>query len=144
MSKLNLIIASALIALAAASPAGADAVYHSEHMVLSPVAGAPLRSGFIENIHANGPQVYAHEIYVLNGATPGTTYQVNLVLCSSTVPLASTPLTTNVAGNGRAELVFSPDPSIPSGVTVNIQWVVTLAGNPTPVYQTACTAVTLD
>ena len=43
--------------------AAADSVYHSEHLRLTPVAGAPLRSGFVENIKAEGPRVYAHEIF---------------------------------------------------------------------------------
>jgi hypothetical protein len=42
-------------------------------MALVPVAGAPLRSGFVQNIKAEGPHVYAHEIFVLNGAAPGAT-----------------------------------------------------------------------
>ena len=37
---------------------------------------APLRSGFVLNIKAQGPTIYAHEVYVLNGATPGETYTV--------------------------------------------------------------------
>jgi hypothetical protein len=32
-----------------------------------PVGGAPLRSAFVENLHANGSDVYAHEQYVLVG-----------------------------------------------------------------------------
>ena len=50
-----------------AGPAVADSVYHSGHYNLTAVNAAPLRSGFVENIHANGPNVYAHEQYVLTG-----------------------------------------------------------------------------
>ena len=57
-----------------------DAVYHSQHVLLHSAAGAPLRSGFVENIHPNGPMVYAHEVYVLNGAQANTSYQVTLLL----------------------------------------------------------------
>src|SRR6266542_5790344 len=100
-----------LIAIFVALPvriAGADAVYPSQHILLHPVGDAPLRSGFVENIHANGPNVYAHEVYVLNGALPNTTYGVTLLLhpndptCSGAalaVPTAT--LTTGVSGNGR-------------------------------------------
>ena len=56
--------------------AAADRVYHSEHLRFEPVGGAPLRSGFVENIKAKGPRVYAHEIFVLNGARPLATYTV--------------------------------------------------------------------
>ena len=41
---------------------------------------APLRSMFVENIHANGPNVFAHEQYVVNGAEPNTTYDVVLTI----------------------------------------------------------------
>ena len=56
--------------------ASADRVYHSQHLVLTPVGSAPLRSGFVENIKAEGPMVYAHELFVLTGASPFTTYTV--------------------------------------------------------------------
>jgi len=52
------------------APALADAVYQSSHIALLPTGTTPLRSGFVENIHANGPNVFAREIYVLNGAQP--------------------------------------------------------------------------
>ena len=39
------------------------------------------RSGFVENIKAQGPQVYAHELFVLNGASPRTTYTVLRDFC---------------------------------------------------------------
>ena len=59
-----------------APPAAADRVYHSEHLQLAPVGGAPLRSGFVENTKAEGPKIYAHEIFVLNGAVPNARYVV--------------------------------------------------------------------
>jgi hypothetical protein len=68
-----LLVAAALSVLLLPGTAAGDAVYHSHHVALHPVGGAPLRSGFVENIHPNGPQVYAHEVYVLNGAQPDTT-----------------------------------------------------------------------
>src|SRR5256885_17267344 len=68
---------SALAAGALASPAAADMVYHSEHLSLTPVGSAPLRSGFVENTKAQGPQVYAHEIFVLNGALAQQDYAVS-------------------------------------------------------------------
>jgi hypothetical protein len=59
-----------------------DAVYHSQHIALRPVGSAPLRSGFVENIHTNGPTVYAMQRYALVGAVPGN-YAVTL-FCSRT------------------------------------------------------------
>ena len=62
-----------LIAILVALPvtiANADAVYPSQHIPLHPVGTAPLTTGFVENIHANGPNVYAHEVYVVAGAVP--------------------------------------------------------------------------
>lgn len=56
----------------------ADSVYHSEHVTLAPVGDASLRTGFVENVHANGPRIFATERYVLNGATPNTMFDVVL------------------------------------------------------------------
>ncbi len=58
MSRLLLAAAFAGTAVAAGAPlAAADAVYHSQHIALNPIGGASLRSGFVENIHTDGPQV---------------------------------------------------------------------------------------
>jgi hypothetical protein len=49
------------------------------HELAAPVPGgvaAPQR--FVENVHPNGPNVFAHEQYVLNGAVPNTTYTVTI------------------------------------------------------------------
>ena len=40
-------------------PAAADQVYHTERLELVPVGGAPLQSGFVVNIHPNGPINFA-------------------------------------------------------------------------------------
>jgi hypothetical protein len=134
-----------------AGPAAADRVYHSGHYDLTALNAAPLRSGFVENIHANGPTVYAHEQYVLNGAEPDTTYQVVLMVfpgdttCSG-APAASIPtatIQTNAAGNGVAFHVFIPaDADGLHGATVGGFWTVS-AGN-TPDYQTGCATIVLD
>ena len=131
--------------------AAADDVYHSEHMTLEPVGSAPLRTGFVENIHANGPAIYAQEIYVLNGAAPNTDYEVHLVAYAfdpgcegAPSDFGSAPLTTNRAGNGRAKRVFRPNDVAAElrDAMHGIRWEVTTDG--TTVYQTQCTAVTLD
>jgi hypothetical protein len=133
-----------------AGPALADGVYHSSHYGLSAVGAAPLRSGFVENIHANGPNVYAHEQYVLNGAKPNTTYQVVLMIfpgdptCSSTpVSIPAATIRTNAAGNGVAHHVFTPaDANGLHGTTVGGTW--TISAGSSPDYQTGCKTIVLD
>lgn len=139
------------LAVAALAPAAsADRSYHSQHIALQPVGDSPLRSGFVQNIHANGPNVYGHEIYHLNRAMPNTTYQVTLLLypfdptCSTTpAPVPTTQLRTNPGGNGTADFVFIPSdvPAEIRNATHGIRWTVTSADT---AYETACSAVTLD
>jgi hypothetical protein len=139
-----------LAGLALAPAASADRFYHSQHIALQPVGDSPLRSGFVQNIHANGANVYGHEIYHLSGAVPSTTYQVTLLLypfdptCSAApVPAPTTQVRTNRAGNGNADFVFAPSdvPAEIRNATHGIRWTVTSANS---AYETACSAVTLD
>jgi hypothetical protein len=142
---------AAISALLLPAYASADRVYHSEHLQLASVGGAPLHHGFVENIHPNGPQVYAHEIYSLKGALANTTYQVFLLAhigdpgCDSSTAtnFGFTELTTNAGGNGTADRFI---PSVPLEIrnqTHGVRWEVRLP-NGTLVYRTACTNVTLD
>lgn len=151
LSRAMTALATTAVAFTLAPGAAADDVYHSEHMALEPVGSAPLRTGFVENIHANGPAIYAQEIYVLNGAAPNTDYEVHLVAyafdpgCDGPpTDFGSAPLTTNRAGNGRAKRVFRPEdvPTELRDATHGIRWEVST--DDTTVYQTQCTAVTLD
>ena len=130
--------------------ASADRAQHSQHVPLFAVGGAPLKGGFVENIHANGPVVYAHELYVLRGAEPNTTYQVTINLfpfdptCSGApVLIPTTTLTTNRAGNGVARHTFAPSDVPPAirNATHGSYWTITSA---TSSYRTACGTVTLD
>ena len=143
------ILGLAAVTLAAAALAGtaaADAVYHSERLDLKGLAGAP-GGGMVVNVHTNGPQVYAHEIYTLRQAVPGT-YQVILNVFPTSldctgmalaVPTAT--LETNAEGNGRADLKFTPeDVTGFRGMTFSLSWTVT--GPAT--YVTSCTVVVLD
>jgi len=139
------------VVLALAPGAVADKVYHSEHMRLEPVGSAPLAKGFVENIHADGPSVYAHEIYVLNHASPDTSYEVHLLAypfdpaCEGApADFGFTTLTTNGAGNGRASRLIRPAdvPAELRDATHGIRWEVRSGG--ATVYATDCTAVTLD
>jgi hypothetical protein len=140
-----------LVVFACALPAGADAAYHASHVPLHATGDAPLRRGFVENIHANGPTVYAHENYVVNGAVPNTSYQVVLSIWATDTACAGTPtveiptavLTTNAAGNGSASVVFRPeDAGDLRGSTVSGMWTLTTAGSID--YATDCEVITLD
>jgi hypothetical protein len=61
---LTLIIAAGL-ALGLADSAAADEVFHTEQLALQGVDGAP-GGGMVVDVHANGPNVYTHEIYSLS------------------------------------------------------------------------------
>jgi hypothetical protein len=146
MRQILVVIATAVLAAAFAGTAAADRVYHTERLELSGVGGAP-GGGMVVNIHPNGPNVYAHEIYTLRHAVPGT-YQVFLNLfptslnctgLSAALPTAT--ITTNAIGNGWADVKFTPEDVGPlRGMTFSISWSV--VGPAT--YVTACTVVTLD
>jgi hypothetical protein len=143
------ILAAAAVAVALAPAALADGVYHSSHIALMPVGSAPLQSGFVENIHPNGPSVFAHEEYVLNGAMPNTSYTVTIHAfagtgCTNTLfDLDTATLTTNPAGNGTAEKVFTPaDVDGLANSTTYFYWTVSSGGSVT--YMTACQTIQLD
>jgi hypothetical protein len=148
MRHILVLTATAIVAAAFVGTAAADRVYHTERLVLTGDAGAP-GGGMVVNIHPNGPNVYAHEIYKLSHAVPGT-YQVSLSIfpaslnCTgSSVAVPTATLTTNGAGNGRADAKFTPEDVDAAGLrdmTLSINWTVT--GPAT--YRTACTVVTLD
>jgi hypothetical protein len=138
--------AAILVATAFAGTAGADSVYHTDQLVLHGVAGAP-GGGSVVNVHANGPEVFAHEIYTLRDAVPGT-YEVSLNLFATSLDctgaVASFPtatLTTNANGNGRADAKFTPEDAADlRGLTISISWTVSGPA----MYATDCTVVTLD
>jgi hypothetical protein len=99
----------------------------------------------------HGPNVFAREVYVLNGAQPKTTYQVTVNVfvldpsCTSdplVVPTAA--ITTNAAGNGRGEAVFSPAdvPAVLRNATHGIIWTVSDASG--VAFSSACEVVTID
>jgi hypothetical protein len=134
------------------TPAHADRVYHSEHLELAPVGDASLKSGFVQNIKAEGPVVYAHEIFALNGAGPKATYTVtrnffpfdpdcggdNGVFASDVARL-----TTNGSGNARADLFVRPEEAAGFEGVHGVKWTVH-NGAGAVAYRTRCTRVTLD
>jgi hypothetical protein len=143
-----------LILVAMVSAAAADGVYHSEHIEFYPVGDQPLRSGFVENIHTNGPQLYAVERYVLNGASPNTEFYIKpliyLANAGCTEELIPFPITTsfitNHAGNGTALVTLPPEAAAGlGGLTVNVRWQLLVGAADGPVaYETGCAVVTLD
>jgi hypothetical protein len=140
----------AIAALAIVPTAAGDAVYHSQHIPLAPVAAGESGSGFVENIHANGPNVFAHEEYVVSGALPQTMYSVELHVFSGTactgkllLDAQTQTITTNPAGNGSAHAVFTPaDATLIRGQTVYAYW--TLSTSQGVAYETTCQTIQLD
>ncbi len=104
----------------------------------------------MENIHADGPSVFAHELYVVNGATPDTTFQVSIAVSlgdptcgASPISFETATMQTNGAGNGKAEAVFSPEDAADlRDATHGAIWTLSAGGVPT--YQTDCTTIVLD
>jgi hypothetical protein len=153
-NRIVAVVAAVALSVGLIVPAAlADEVYHSSHIALFPTGDTPLRSGFVENIHVNGPNIFAHEIYVLNGAQPEATYQVALNVfafdptCTGTaaavVPTAS--ITTNVAGNGRADAVLRPSdvPAVLRNATHGVIWTISDASGAI-IFSSGCEVVTLD
>jgi len=145
-------VVGAVVVVAMLAPiAAADSVYHTEHLALTPVGDAPLRSGFVQNIKAEGPQIYAHEIFVLNGAAPHTSYTVTRRFffqdpgCTGTLVFSSdlASLETNAGGNAKAETFVVPEDAAGFAGVHGVQWTVKDSGGAVR-YATRCTAVTLD
>ena len=142
---LTLILAAGL-SVGLAGSAAADEVFHTEQLALQGVDGAP-GGGMVVDVHANGPNVYTHEIYSLSHAVPGAYHVVaNLYPFSSEcigirIAKETAEITTNAVGNGLADVFFTPEMvGALRGHTLGISWTVT--GPAT--YVTRCTVVTLD
>lgn len=149
---LALIGAVLLVGLSAGSVA-ADAVYHTERLDMRSVGGAA-GSGFVVNIHPNGPIVFASERYALRGAESNASYTVWLMIDARAqacdfdglaIPMKA-DLRTNAAGNGTspADFFFRPEgiPPCLRDASFPIHWEVTLDGTLT--HTTDLTTVTLD
>jgi len=151
MSRKPLLIAAAVVAVAltTVSTALADQLFHTSHAAVHSVAGAPLRSGFVNDIHTSGVVNAAHEEYHLNGAQPGTTYQVQLLIyptqsCAGSpfLTFQSSLLTTDGVGNGNANFTFPAAAPNNPPLQVGIVW--QFLSNGVPVYATDCVPVTVD
>lgn len=136
------------------SVASADDVYRSDHIDFHPVGNQPLRSGFVENIHSDGPQLYAIERYVLNGAAPNTLYYIKpllyLVDAGCTEGLVPFPIensiSTNGAGNGTTLVTIPPEVAAGlDGLTINGRWQLLVGAPDGPVaYESDCAVIVLD
>jgi len=149
----RLISALALGALVLVPAAFADAVFHSTHAPLSPVAEAPLRSGFVQINHMDGPINFAHDNYVVNRASPDATYTVTLHISTASDTTCSTPfvvapvatLATNGSGNGEVDAIFPLALIDALGIhnsTVHVYF--TLSTGAGVAYTTACLTSQLD
>ena len=138
------------VAAVLAPTAAADKAFHTLHAPLFSVAGAPLKSGFVNDVHTDGVVNAAHEIYHLSGARPNTTYQVTILLypgsptCAGTpIALPTTTVTPNRAGNGNARFTFPAGPPTGlEGAVHGIRWILT--GPQGVDYQTGCHPLTID
>jgi hypothetical protein len=149
LKSLGVVAAIAAAALLIVPLAAADQVFHTSHAAVHSVSGAPLRSGFVNDIHSNGAVNSAHEVYHLSGAQGSTTYDVQLLLfasqdCSGSpfTTFATTQLTTNAEGNGNADFFFAAGPPNNPPLQVGIVWQFLSGG--TPVYATDCVPVSID
>ncbi len=141
------VVTASIATLAAAAPIPA------EHFPLMPLDGEPLQKGHVEVIHPNGPQVYTHHVYKLNGARSDQSYQVVISIWTSNVACSGDPqfvlpaavLVTNASGNGEADAVF--DPALVAGLglrDLTIGGEVTLLREGSPAYTTGCQVVQHD
>lgn len=130
--------------------AQADQDFHTTKFPLSSVAdGSP--HGWVIDIHAEGPTIYAQERYLLRDVVPGQTYVMNLYAYSDStctdlvVPVLGTAtMTANTGGNARGATTFVPADVEPlPRTTYHLRWQVTDAED-TVLFQTACVAVALD
>ena len=146
-------IAALMLMVATGPAASADGTYHTQKIPFVPVVAGTGGGGFVVNIHANGPNVFAHEEYVVQGAQPLTTYEVTLQVSLANDPTCSSPLaalvtatiTTNAAGNGTAFHVFTPEDISAfnlHGATIHPLWTLSTGGQ--VVYTTGCQTAQLD
>jgi hypothetical protein len=143
-------VAALVTSLALAVPASADPAFHTQRIPLSAVAGAPLQSGAVIDVHTQGPTIYAQERYVLIGAEAETTYQVTLLVysdpgCAALLfPIPTATMTTNAAGNAHGKATFYPrDVEGLARTTYYVDWQVSVQGGAVA-YSTGCIPVTLD
>jgi hypothetical protein len=146
------VLAVGVVAASSATPAAA-VPSPAQHFALVPLTDEPLRKGFVEVIHPDGPQVYAHHVYQLNGARSDQSYEVVISIWTSNLVCAGDPafvlpaavVDTNPSGNGRADVVFAPEQLDALGLRgLAIGGNVTLFDDGSPAYATGCRMIQLD
>lgn len=152
LSRPSIVISIVILALSVA-PVAADKTHHTTRSEFHAVADAPLKSGYVLNIHANGSNVFAHEVYSLNGAIPNETLQMRISIyvddftCSGApiVSLVIDEITTNGAGNATGDVLVPPELIDALGLR-NVRgadlWHVLLDGE--IVYESECTPGATD
>jgi len=144
------LMAASVTSIALSAPASADQAFHTLRLPLTAVADAPLASGAVIDVHAQGPTIYAQERYLLVGARAGTSYQVTLYVnsepgCTSLLfPVPTATMTTNAAGNAEGKSTLPPEgvAGLPR-TTYYLKWQVSTLGGPVA-YTTECVPVILD
>ncbi len=157
MKRLLMLVPMACFGLLATTTSVfADQTFHSVRLPLAPVGDSPLNNGYVIDIHANGPVIYAIEEYHLNGATPNTTYVVELLITGTPFGTAvcgsgafpfpnGATVNTDPNGNGNSQLKIPPSFVTGLGLhhtVLGLTWVFLKGG--TPAYQTLCIPVGLD
>lgn len=146
-------LAAIVVVIASSATLAAAAPLPAQHFPLMPVGGEPLQKGFVEVIHPNGPQVYAHHVYQLNGARNNQSYEVVISIWTSNLVCADDPtfvlpvavVVTNESGNGHADVVFDPEMVAALGIRgLTIGGNITLFRNGSPAYTTGCQVTQLD
>ena len=141
------------VVAASSTTLAADVPSPAQHFALVPLTDEPLRRGFVEVIHPNGPQVFAHHVYQLNGARSDQSYEVVISIWTSDLACADDPafvlpaavVDTNSSGNGEADVVFAPELLDALGLRgLAIGGNVTLLHDGSPAYTTGCRTIQLD
>jgi hypothetical protein len=146
------VLAAAVVTASFATLAAAESL-PAQHFSLMPVGGEPLREGFVEVIHPDGPQIYARHVYQLNGARSNQAYEVVISIWTSNLVCADDPqfvlpaavVVTNASGNGQADVVLDPELVAALGLRgLTIGGNVTLFRGGLPAYTTGCRVIQLD
>jgi len=153
LSRRALALLAVGVVTASAATLAAAAPIPAQHFPLMPLGGEPLQEGFVEVIHPNGPQVYTHHVYKLNGARSDQSYQVVISIWTSNLTCSGDPqfvlpsavLVTNASGNGEADAVFDPELVATLGLRgLTIGGNVTLVREGSPAYTIGCQVIQHD
>ena len=91
LSRRALALLAVSAVTASAATVAAAAPLAAQHFPLMPLGNEPLQQGFVQVIHPNGPQVYAHHVYQLNGARSDQSYQVVISIWTSDLACSGDP-----------------------------------------------------